>query len=103
MTLRVRAGAKMKLPDDAPIIAAMCVKPIDGQNYHTVGEKYLTGLIRRRLSLSFRHRAGAGPGAAGSGRRRLFHRQSSNVAVSLRRRAGPGGVAQDRATPSHCR
>ena len=36
----------MKLPNDAPIIAVpMCVKPIDGQNYHTVGEKYLTGLI----------------------------------------------------------
>lgn len=34
------------LPTDAPIIAVpMCVKFIDGQNYHTVGEKYLTALI----------------------------------------------------------
>jgi putative glutamine amidotransferase len=36
----------MKLASDAPIVAVpMCVKHIDGQNYHTVGEKYLTGLI----------------------------------------------------------
>jgi putative glutamine amidotransferase len=36
----------MKLPDDAPIIAVpMCVKQIDGQSFHTVGEKYLTGVI----------------------------------------------------------
>lgn len=34
------------LPADAPIVAVpMCVKHIDGQNYHTVGEKYLTALI----------------------------------------------------------
>ncbi|MBL8708423.1 MAG: gamma-glutamyl-gamma-aminobutyrate hydrolase family protein [Rhodospirillaceae bacterium] len=34
------------LAPDAPIIAVpMCVKFIDGQNYHTVGEKYLTALI----------------------------------------------------------
>ncbi|WP_303982140.1 gamma-glutamyl-gamma-aminobutyrate hydrolase family protein [Dongia mobilis] len=34
------------LPADAPIIAVpMCVKYIDGQNYHTVGEKYLSALI----------------------------------------------------------
>lgn len=34
------------LPADAPIIGVpMCVKFIDGQNYHTVGEKYLTALI----------------------------------------------------------
>ena len=36
----------MKLADDAPIVAVpMCVKQIDGQNFHTVGEKYLTALI----------------------------------------------------------
>lgn len=36
----------MKLPNDAPIVAVpMCVKQIDGQSYHTVGEKYLTALI----------------------------------------------------------
>jgi putative glutamine amidotransferase len=35
-----------QLPGDAPVIAVpMCVKYIDGQNYHTVGEKYLTALI----------------------------------------------------------
>lgn len=35
-----------QLPGDAPVIAVpMCVKFIDGQNYHTVGEKYLTALI----------------------------------------------------------
>ncbi|WP_374652242.1 gamma-glutamyl-gamma-aminobutyrate hydrolase family protein [Dongia sp.] len=34
------------LPADAPVVAVpMCVKFIDGQNYHTVGEKYLTALI----------------------------------------------------------
>jgi putative glutamine amidotransferase len=34
------------LTPDAPIVAVpMCVKFIDGQNYHTVGEKYLTALI----------------------------------------------------------
>ena len=34
------------LTADAPIVAVpMCVKFIDGQNYHTVGEKYLTALI----------------------------------------------------------
>ncbi|WP_374369777.1 gamma-glutamyl-gamma-aminobutyrate hydrolase family protein [Dongia sp.] len=34
------------LAPDAPVIAVpMCVKHIDGQNYHTVGEKYLTALI----------------------------------------------------------
>jgi putative glutamine amidotransferase len=34
------------LPEDAPVIAVpMCVKHIDGQNYHTVGEKYLTAII----------------------------------------------------------
>ncbi|HET6158073.1 MAG TPA: gamma-glutamyl-gamma-aminobutyrate hydrolase family protein [Dongiaceae bacterium] len=36
----------MKLGKDAPIIAVpMCVKQIDGQPFHTVGEKYLTGVI----------------------------------------------------------
>jgi putative glutamine amidotransferase len=36
----------MTLANDAPIVAVpMCVKSIDGQNFHTVGEKYLTGLI----------------------------------------------------------
>lgn len=31
---------------DAPVVGVpMCVKFIDGQNYHTVGEKYLTALI----------------------------------------------------------
>lgn len=35
-----------QLPADAPVIAVpMCVKFIDGQNYHTVGEKYLRALI----------------------------------------------------------
>lgn len=35
-----------RLQADAPIVAVpMCVKYIDGQNYHTVGEKYLTALI----------------------------------------------------------
>jgi putative glutamine amidotransferase len=34
------------LGPDAPVVAVpMCVKFIDGQNYHTVGEKYLTALI----------------------------------------------------------
>src|SRR4029450_10745628 len=37
----------MKLADDAPIVAVpMCVKQIEGQNFHTVGEKYLTALIQ---------------------------------------------------------
>ena len=36
----------MTLSSDAPIVAVpMCVKQIDGQNFHTVGEKYLTGVI----------------------------------------------------------
>jgi putative glutamine amidotransferase len=36
----------MKLANDAPIVAVpMCVKAIGGQTYHTVGEKYFTGLI----------------------------------------------------------
>ena len=36
----------MKLPNDAPIVAVpMCVKHIAGQNFHTVGEKYLTAVI----------------------------------------------------------
>ncbi|TDQ82039.1 gamma-glutamyl-gamma-aminobutyrate hydrolase [Dongia mobilis] len=35
-----------QLPAHAPVVAVpMCVKHIDGQNYHTVGEKYLTALI----------------------------------------------------------
>jgi putative glutamine amidotransferase len=35
-----------RLAPDAPVVAVpMCVKYIDGQNYHTVGEKYLTALI----------------------------------------------------------
>ncbi|WP_119302407.1 gamma-glutamyl-gamma-aminobutyrate hydrolase family protein [Dongia deserti] len=37
----------MKLANDAPIVAVpMCVKQIDGQNFHTVGEKYLTAVIQ---------------------------------------------------------
>jgi putative glutamine amidotransferase len=37
----------MKLANDAPIVAVpMCVKHIDGQDFHTVGEKYLTGVIQ---------------------------------------------------------
>ena len=36
----------MQLPTDAPIIGVpMCVKHLDNQNFHTVGEKYLTALI----------------------------------------------------------
>ncbi|MEZ5830643.1 MAG: gamma-glutamyl-gamma-aminobutyrate hydrolase family protein [Dongiaceae bacterium] len=36
----------MKLTNDAPIVAVpMCIKQIDGQNFHTVGEKYLTAVI----------------------------------------------------------
>jgi len=36
----------MRLPEDAPIIAVpMCVKFLHGQNFHTVGEKYLTAVI----------------------------------------------------------
>lgn len=36
----------MRLPNEAPIVAVpMCVKHVDGQNYHTVGEKYLTAII----------------------------------------------------------
>lgn len=36
----------MQLPNDAPIIAVpMCIKHVDGQDYHTVGEKYLRALI----------------------------------------------------------
>ncbi|HVO03128.1 MAG TPA: gamma-glutamyl-gamma-aminobutyrate hydrolase family protein [Candidatus Cybelea sp.] len=35
-----------KLPDDAPIIGVpMCIKALDGQNFHTVGEKYLTAVV----------------------------------------------------------
>jgi putative glutamine amidotransferase len=37
----------MKLANDAPIVAVpMCVKQIEGQNFHTVGEKYLTAVIQ---------------------------------------------------------
>ncbi len=37
----------MRLSNDAPIIAVpMCVKHIGGQDFHTVGEKYLTAIIR---------------------------------------------------------
>ncbi|MBL9035539.1 MAG: gamma-glutamyl-gamma-aminobutyrate hydrolase family protein [Rhodospirillaceae bacterium] len=37
----------MRLPNDAPIVAVpMCVKHIGGQDFHTVGEKYLTALIQ---------------------------------------------------------
>jgi putative glutamine amidotransferase len=36
----------MQLPNDAPIVAVpMCVKHIGGQDFHTVGEKYLTAII----------------------------------------------------------
>jgi len=36
----------MRLANDAPIIAVpMCVKHIGGQDFHTVGEKYLTAII----------------------------------------------------------
>lgn len=36
----------MQLPNNAPIIAVpMCIKHVDGQDYHTVGEKYLRALI----------------------------------------------------------
>ena len=36
----------MRLSNDAPIVAVpMCVKRIDGQDFHTVGEKYLTAII----------------------------------------------------------
>jgi putative glutamine amidotransferase len=36
----------MKLANDAPIVAVpMCVKHIDDQNFHTVGEKYLAAVI----------------------------------------------------------
>jgi putative glutamine amidotransferase len=36
----------MPLPNDAPLVAVpMCVKALEGQNFHTVGEKYLTALI----------------------------------------------------------
>jgi putative glutamine amidotransferase len=36
----------MKLPSDAPIIGVpMCIKHMDEQNFHTVGEKYLTAVI----------------------------------------------------------
>jgi putative glutamine amidotransferase len=36
----------MQLPADAPIIGVpMCVKHLDSQNFHTVGEKYLTAII----------------------------------------------------------
>lgn len=36
----------MKLANDAPIVAVpMCVKAFEGQNFHTVGEKYLTAVI----------------------------------------------------------
>src|SRR5687768_12660687 len=42
----IRAGADMSLSSDAPIVAVpMCVKHIDGQSFHTVGEKYLTAVI----------------------------------------------------------
>ncbi len=36
----------MRLPENAPIIAVpMCIKFLLGQNFHTVGEKYLTAII----------------------------------------------------------
>jgi putative glutamine amidotransferase len=36
----------MSLSNDAPIVAVpMCVKHIDGQSFHTVGEKYLAAVI----------------------------------------------------------
>jgi putative glutamine amidotransferase len=36
----------MQLPADTPIIGVpMCVKHLDNQNFHTVGEKYLTAII----------------------------------------------------------
>ncbi|HVJ41238.1 MAG TPA: gamma-glutamyl-gamma-aminobutyrate hydrolase family protein [Dongiaceae bacterium] len=36
----------MQLPNDAPIIAVpMCIKHVDGQDYHTVGDKYLRAVI----------------------------------------------------------
>lgn len=36
----------MTLSNDAPMVAVpMCVKRIDGQNFHTVGEKYLTAVV----------------------------------------------------------
>ena len=38
--------APMKLAGDAPLVAVpMCIKHLDGQNFHTVGEKYLTAII----------------------------------------------------------
>ena len=88
----------MKLPNDAPIVAVpMCVKPIDGQNYHTVGEKYLTGLIDGAGVSAVPPGAGAGAGAgraAGPGRRGPVHRQSVECrGTSLCRRAGPAGIA----------
>ncbi|NKB18826.1 MAG: gamma-glutamyl-gamma-aminobutyrate hydrolase family protein [Pseudanabaena sp. CRU_2_10] len=45
-TALVPRRARPRSLANAPIVAVpMCVKHIDGQNYHTVGEKYLTGLI----------------------------------------------------------
>jgi putative glutamine amidotransferase len=36
----------MQLPNDAPIIAVpMCIKAVEGQNYHIVGDKYLRAVI----------------------------------------------------------
>jgi putative glutamine amidotransferase len=36
----------MTLPPDAPLVAVpMCIRQADGQNFHTVGEKYLTAII----------------------------------------------------------
>ena len=36
----------MQLPGDSPMIAVpMCVKHVGGQDFHTVGEKYLTAII----------------------------------------------------------
>lgn len=46
----------MRLPNDAPLVAVpMCVKHIGGQDFHTVGEKYLTAIIEGALAypLSF--------------------------------------------------
>jgi putative glutamine amidotransferase len=38
--------SKHILPEDAPIVAvSMCIKQLEAQNFHAVGEKYLTAVI----------------------------------------------------------
>jgi putative glutamine amidotransferase len=79
-------SGQTKLPADAPIIGVpMCVKHLDNQNFHTVGEKYLTALIEAAgaYPLSFPALGEALPAAALLSHLDgvLFTGSPSNVAV----------------------